>query len=69
MLKVANCRGKMPVLNDVKRAMLILDDISIELNETVESRKISQARDLLFSVIDSEGYMLSGSHRLIKKDA
>ena len=65
--KVANCRGSLPVLNDIKRAFMILSSISVELNECEASFRIKTACNNLWRIIEDEGYEINYNNRLIKK--
>ena len=66
-LKVANYRGKKPILNDIAKAIKILDKISIEINSGESRTELYKVRNKLFSIISNEGYEFSKTERLIKK--
>jgi sigma54-dependent transcription regulator len=67
-LKIANCRGLKPVLNDIAKAIKLLDTVYLEVNSCKPKINISQARKKLFDVISNEGYEFSNTGRLIKKE-
>jgi hypothetical protein len=67
ILEIANCRGKKPVLNDIKKSMMILSSISIEINECEGANRLKRAQELLWSVLDDEGYYVNNKNRLMKK--
>ena len=65
-LKVANCRGKKPVLNDIKRAYMILSGISFEINTCPAQSRLRKAQDELFEIIEQEGYYIDNRNKLQK---
>ena len=67
-LKIANCRGKKPVLNDIKNCISTLDNLFFEMNACDARFTLILARAMLYDIIDKEGYHISNTNRLIKKD-
>lgn len=50
-LKIANSRGKEPVIADVRRAQAILGDLSIERNPCPGKRQLDKAIAILWKII------------------
>ena len=51
-LNIANCRGKKPVLTDIKRARNILNNLLIELNGSAGERAIKKCTSLLWGILE-----------------
>ena len=66
-MRIANCRGKMPVLNDIKNAYMTLSKISVELNDCPAKVLLEESKDRLWVIIDGEGYEINHNNRLVKK--
>lgn len=65
--KIANCRGAMPVLNDIKNAYMTLSRISVEFNECWAKRHLTICKEALWEIIEMEGYIINHNNRLVKK--
>jgi len=50
-MRIANCRGKMSVLNDIKNAYMILSRISVEFNYCVAKSKLIATKEQLWTIL------------------
>ena len=66
-MRVANIRGKKPILNDIKNIILKLDFLTVELNDCKPKTILKNARHEMFSIIANEGYRIGKTDRLIKR--
>jgi len=50
-LEIANCRGKKPVINVIKKACKSLNDIMIEINDCEGKAKLEEAENILWWIL------------------
>lgn len=51
-LDIANCRGRKPVLNEIKKARNILSNLLIEMNGNAGERAIKKCTNILWDVLE-----------------
>lgn len=51
-LEIANSRGKKPVINDLKKAQLLLSNLIFELNHNEAREQLKIADTILFHIIN-----------------
>ena len=52
-LRIANCRGKKPVITDIKKARNLLQNVLIELNSSEGERAIRKCTSLLWDILEN----------------
>jgi hypothetical protein len=50
-LKIANCRGKKPVLRDIKKARDIISGLLIEINDCKAKTKLKEIDSTLWAIM------------------
>lgn len=51
VLKVANCRGKRPVMRDIKKARDIISKIMVELNPNDAKDRLKECEAILWDIL------------------
>ena len=66
-IRIANCRGKKPVINDIAKMIKKLDELNIELNDCKAKGLLNKSRDMLYEIVNDSGYFLSPTYTLLIK--
>jgi hypothetical protein len=66
-IRIANCRGKKPVINDIAKMIKKLDELNIELNDCKAKELLNKTRDMLYEIVVDSGYFLSPTYTLLIK--
>lgn len=52
-LQIANCRGKKPVINALKKHSIAINDLLIEMNSCEGRELIREATNILYKVLEA----------------
>lgn len=66
-LRIANCRGVKPVLNDINKARIILGTVSVELNSCEAREYLKEAERLLTKVIECSNEYVIVANKVVKR--
>jgi len=66
-IRIANYRGKKPVINDIAKMIKKLDELNIELNDCKAKGLLNKSRDMLYEIVNDSGYFLSPTYTLLIK--